>query len=674
MFKLAKVNPDSLDTCKGLMEEIYQEDKSYWPYGLSVHGHDDLYLVREKQASAPVGFVGFQKMPDNTGKMIGYYTVGIKRACRNRGFAKEAINKMLDEKRTEVEELRAMICNHNTPSITLADHLGIPTDIHKAASMIGNNIQKSLEHLGNIDAGHTASIESDAAKAAADAAKVEADRIKAEQDLIKQQQEQKKEQKEIIKEQKQEQLEEKKERQEVIKEEQAAIKQQLETSEKVKQVGEEAIRKNMQVIQKQEEAKQLEEEAKLEQEQGGELQEMSDQSFGEDNNPFAKSVDDTSKTNMAMKTQNQVASLPKIDTFYGNAFKSSSLNKAGTQTKGTLLANVIGAGRGVLESLVGAGGLNVASEKLFNPGLDAAGVGEGTQTLNTALNTGAGAIIPHLSRRGSPGRIGDMSKQLLTLLAIKEPLLFTGDRMAAGAPAQERASANILSATEKLKKMAPIAAAAIGIPTLGYLGFNLYDRMKKKKESERNNDIALQIPGSKLSDTFLNSLSREMLFYTPAQKKERIAELQGVKKTASTNKYSKYLKSADVGDFLSSTYDTVAPWMETGIDVAGKMYTQPFVNKLYGMGRGILNSMAPGTFNLPGTPYANQYTNNYAATRAMTDYGKNKTAPIGYVQKRKMQDQQFANTMTQAPDLKVKAPFNTSVFQDQPSTFTQTTV
>lgn len=74
--------------------------------------------------------------------------------------------------------------------------------------------------------------------------------------------------------------------------------------------------------------------------------------------------------------------------------------------------------------------------------------------------------------------------------------------------------------------------AILGTGVMGYLGYNAYDRLKGKdpmqNSSGGNRDVALTIPGSKLSDQFFNRLSREMLFYTPEQKAQRIQELRGV--------------------------------------------------------------------------------------------------------------------------------------------------
>jgi hypothetical protein len=122
------------------MQEIYREDPSYWPHGLRVVGHDDLYLIREKAASNPVGFVGFQKIPESNGDLIGYYTIGILPQFRKQGFAKEAIETMLKEKHAEVKEVRAMVMSHNTPSRELADALNIPMKIKAATTELAKDL------------------------------------------------------------------------------------------------------------------------------------------------------------------------------------------------------------------------------------------------------------------------------------------------------------------------------------------------------------------------------------------------------------------------------------------------------------------------------------------------------------------------------------------------------
>jgi hypothetical protein len=138
MYKVSSVDFFSRDACKDIMKEIYEEEPSYWPNGLSMGHHDDVYLVREKKANKPVGFVGFQKIADNTGKLTGYYTIGILKDYRNQGFAKEAVQTMLEEKHPEVAEVKALIMEHNEPSLELAKSLDVDTRIKQAFFSLSN--------------------------------------------------------------------------------------------------------------------------------------------------------------------------------------------------------------------------------------------------------------------------------------------------------------------------------------------------------------------------------------------------------------------------------------------------------------------------------------------------------------------------------------------------------
>jgi hypothetical protein len=145
MFHFDKVASQSLNECKAIMDRVYAENPEHWPHGLYPSQHDSLYLVRTKESNAPIGFVGFQRIPDNTGKYTGYYTVGIEKAHRKQGYAKEAISKML-EKEANGLDVKAYIVNTNLPSLSLANSLNVPIHI-KYASIDGlkDRIQKRME-------------------------------------------------------------------------------------------------------------------------------------------------------------------------------------------------------------------------------------------------------------------------------------------------------------------------------------------------------------------------------------------------------------------------------------------------------------------------------------------------------------------------------------------------
>jgi RimJ/RimL family protein N-acetyltransferase len=112
------------EEARGIMKKIYDEDPSYWPYGLDIPGHESLYLIRDNMTKAAAGFVGWQEEVEN-GKRIGSYSIGILPEYRQKGFAKEAVAKILRIKSAAVDEVRAYIMKHNAPSQALAGSLGV---------------------------------------------------------------------------------------------------------------------------------------------------------------------------------------------------------------------------------------------------------------------------------------------------------------------------------------------------------------------------------------------------------------------------------------------------------------------------------------------------------------------------------------------------------------------
>jgi len=118
-----------------IMSNIYNENPSHWPNGLtSKHFDGGLYLVRKSASHVPVGFVGWQEREEGMDK-VGYYSIGILPEHRRRGFAKEAITKILSEKAAGVDVVKALISHTNKPSIELAKNIdGVETQITKAAA------------------------------------------------------------------------------------------------------------------------------------------------------------------------------------------------------------------------------------------------------------------------------------------------------------------------------------------------------------------------------------------------------------------------------------------------------------------------------------------------------------------------------------------------------------
>lgn len=115
--------------CEELMDKIYRENPSYWPYGLSIEGHDSLYMVREASTGKAVGFTGWQERREGL-KKVGYYSIGILPEHRNQGFAKEAVRKLIRDKSAQVDVVKAFIMPKNVASMELAKTLDIPVD-HK---------------------------------------------------------------------------------------------------------------------------------------------------------------------------------------------------------------------------------------------------------------------------------------------------------------------------------------------------------------------------------------------------------------------------------------------------------------------------------------------------------------------------------------------------------------
>lgn len=128
----------------GVFQSLYQEHPEHWSNGLSFRNFapgESVYLVREKQASTPMGFVGWQQRQEQ-GKRIGYYSVGLLPEFRGKGYAKEAVAKLIAEKSAGVDEVRALIHHSNTASLHLATALGVP--VTKCASMNKSSMLKAI--------------------------------------------------------------------------------------------------------------------------------------------------------------------------------------------------------------------------------------------------------------------------------------------------------------------------------------------------------------------------------------------------------------------------------------------------------------------------------------------------------------------------------------------------
>lgn len=115
-------------TCQQVMRRIYNEDPSYWPYGLDLAGHQSVYLIKDAATHQPVGFVGWQVSREGYPlRKVGSYSIGILPEYRNQDFASEAVAKVLLEKAATVDEVRCYVMPHNKRSKGLAHKLHVHT-------------------------------------------------------------------------------------------------------------------------------------------------------------------------------------------------------------------------------------------------------------------------------------------------------------------------------------------------------------------------------------------------------------------------------------------------------------------------------------------------------------------------------------------------------------------
>ena len=118
------------EECKAIMKAIYDENPSYWPYGLNIDSHNEVYLIRDKMTKAAAGFVGWQQWTEWPMKKVGSYSIGILPEYRRQGYASEAVAKVLQEKCASVDEVRCYAEDHNVRSKGLAKklHVNVFTD------------------------------------------------------------------------------------------------------------------------------------------------------------------------------------------------------------------------------------------------------------------------------------------------------------------------------------------------------------------------------------------------------------------------------------------------------------------------------------------------------------------------------------------------------------------
>lgn len=125
-FGVMEKAASALSDVKDIMGRIYNENPSFWPYGLNVEGHNGgVYLIRDKMTKQAAGFVGWQTMYCG-GKKVGSYSIGVLPEYRNKGFAKEAVAKIISKKASTVDKVVAYIKEDNYRSKALANSLGVP--------------------------------------------------------------------------------------------------------------------------------------------------------------------------------------------------------------------------------------------------------------------------------------------------------------------------------------------------------------------------------------------------------------------------------------------------------------------------------------------------------------------------------------------------------------------
>lgn len=127
MYKQAFVpNSSLIKQAQHLMDTIYKENPEWWPYGLNVEGHDSVYIIKDNLTKQAAGFVGWQERREDNGLLYGSYTVGVLPEFRNKHLAKEAVAKLIQEKKAGVDKIVSYVCPNNIPSKKLAESLNIP--------------------------------------------------------------------------------------------------------------------------------------------------------------------------------------------------------------------------------------------------------------------------------------------------------------------------------------------------------------------------------------------------------------------------------------------------------------------------------------------------------------------------------------------------------------------
>lgn len=143
------IDHDAVKKASGILERILTEEPEFWPYGLSVDQFDGGLYMLSKSANSKdyIGFVGWQER-EEAGKTVGYYAIGVLPEYRRQGLAKAAVQKLLREKSAGVDEVRALVMSHNTPSQQLARSIpGVKLTIFEKLASIEKSAKLTADQV-----------------------------------------------------------------------------------------------------------------------------------------------------------------------------------------------------------------------------------------------------------------------------------------------------------------------------------------------------------------------------------------------------------------------------------------------------------------------------------------------------------------------------------------------
>ena len=115
-----KANEENLDS---ILDQIYNEDKKYWPNGLNknlYNGNEDKIEIIKNKDGKVIGFKGLQLRTNNGNKKESYYSIGILPKYRGHGYAKKALRELLSEniKNKDIKHFYT-VHKDNIPSLAL---------------------------------------------------------------------------------------------------------------------------------------------------------------------------------------------------------------------------------------------------------------------------------------------------------------------------------------------------------------------------------------------------------------------------------------------------------------------------------------------------------------------------------------------------------------------------